>query len=243
MTMSVPLHLYSNLPSKVIRRLRDIPWRLRELRDLLIPGEFARIYPLIRNQTGSSQPRLRALYEAVDRVCRLGIQGDIVECGAARGGSAGLLGLAMRERDKNRRLWVFDTFAGLPPPSKNDPDYDTAKHYTGSCFGSLEDVQKFFTEIGIIDSAKLIKGLFQETLIHADVGTIAVLHLDGDWYDSTMICLDCLYDRVQSGGVIQIDDYGHWAGARKAVHDFFDRRNMKVRLDYIDYTGRQFIKP
>lgn len=89
----------------------------------------------------------------------------------------------------------------------------------------------------------MVKGLFQDTLPHSEIQHIALLHLDGDWYDSTRVCLEQLYDKVSPGGVIQIDDYGHWAGARKALHEFFDHRKIQVDLKYLDHTGRQFIKP
>ena len=89
----------------------------------------------------------------------------------------------------------------------------------------------------------MVKRFFQDTLPHSEIQHIALLHLDGDWYDSTRVCLEQLYDKVSPGGVIQIDDYGHWAGARKALHEFFDQRRIQVDLKYLDYTGRQFIKP
>ena len=88
-----------------------------------------------------------------------------------------------------------------------------------------------------------VKGLFQDTLATAGVRSIAVLHLDCDWYDSVKACLDHLYDRVSPGGIIQFDDYGHWAGTRKAVDDFFRHRAIELRLRRLDYTGRQFVKP
>ena len=72
---------------------------------------------------------------------------------------------------------------------------------------------------------------------------IAVLHLDGDWYDSVKVCLEHFYDRVSPGGIIQIDDYGHWQGARKAVDEFMATRHITVPLRYLDYTGRQLVKP
>src|SRR5207244_2320137 len=76
-----------------------------------------------------------------------------------------------------------------------------------------------------------------------DVSAIVVLHLDGDWYDSVKVCLAHLYDRVSPGGIIQIDDYGHWQGARKAVDEFMAARHITVPLRYLDYTGRQLVKP
>jgi hypothetical protein len=103
-------------------------------------------------------------------------------------------------------------------------------------------VEELFRRLGILEQSTLVKGLFQNSLPVAGIKTISVLHIDGDWYESVKTCLDQLYDQVAPGGVIQIDDYGHWAGARKAVHEFLARRGINSRLRYIDYTGRQLFK-
>ena len=103
-------------------------------------------------------------------------------------------------------------------------------------------VSALFASLEILETSHLIKGRFKETLPHTDLGKIAVLHIDGDWYESVKVCLEQLYDRVSSGGIIQIDDYGHWEGARKAVDEFFDNRGIPCVLDYLDYTGRRVVK-
>jgi hypothetical protein len=142
-----------------------------------------------------------------------------------------------------RTLWVFDTFDGIPPPTHADPDYEIAVRYTGQFRGELDDVTSLFERLGILDKARLIKGRFEDTVPQSPVRAIAVLHVDGDWYESVKTCLEHLYDRVSSGGIVQIDDYGHWAGARKAVDEFLAARAISVPLQYLDYTGRQFVKP
>lgn len=242
MSVEKVITAYPSLASKVWRRMRDISWRLSETRDAFFGGEFARLYNVVRPYTMSSNARLRALHYAVRHVVKNNIAGDVVECGTASGGSAALMGLALKQTGSGRTLWVFDTFEGLPPPTHDDPDFDVAKNFTGTCRGELSDVENLFRQLSILERARLVKGLFQETLPTCDVGNIAVLHLDGDWYDSVKTCLDNLYDKVSPGGVIQIDDYGHWAGARKAVDQFLLRRRIAADLRYIDYTGRQFIK-
>jgi hypothetical protein len=109
---------------------------------------------------------------------------------------------------------------GYSCPTLDDPDYEIAKTFTGNFRGELEEVTALFEELRIIQVAHLIKGRFQDTLQRTDTGPIALLHLDGDWYESTKSCLDQLYDRVSPGGVVQIDDWGYWAGARKANSEF-----------------------
>jgi len=236
--------------SEILKRWGSPSWLLTQARDLLFDAhdsfsrtEFSRLYRSVRPYSMSGNARLRGLYWAIQHVVSHDVPGDIVECGTARGGSAALMGLTLKELRARRLLWVFDTFEGLPAPSKRDPDLDVANLYTGSCVGTFDEVQELFEKLGILRDTHLIKGLFQTTVPKSEVGPIAVLHLDGDWYDSVRVCLDHLYDRVSSGGVIQIDDYGHWEGARAAVDDFMNKRAIHARLRRLDYTGRQMIKP
>jgi predicted O-methyltransferase YrrM len=217
--------------------------RLLDTKDSLSRSEFARLHSLVRPFTECGNARLRGLYNAVRHVVAYDIPGDIVECGTARGGSAALMGLTLRTLEARRTLWLFDTFEGLPPPSGADPDREIAELYVGDFRGGLEDVQGLFKRLHILEGTRMVKGLFQETLSTAEVGAISVLHLDGDWYDSVRVCLDELYDRVSPGGIVQIDDYGHWDGARKAVDEFFVRRSIGASLRRLDYTGRAFVKP
>lgn len=235
---------------EILKRFGDPTWLRSQARDLALDarvavsrGEFATLYRAIRPYTMSGNARLRGLYRAVHGALDRDVPGDIVECGTARGGSAALMGLVLRQRDAARRLWVFDTFEGLPQPTAEDPDYDLATLYAGSCRGSLEEVTALFERLRIRDRSVLVKGLFQDTLPRSAVDPIAILHLDGDWYESVKVCLDALYDRVSSGGVIQIDDYGHWEGARRAVDGFMQDRGLRTELIELDYTGRQLVKP
>ncbi len=235
---------------EIYQRTRDSSWLLSQAQDLILRSwdsasnsEFARLYRQIRPYTMSSNARLRGLYRGVRSVVSNQTPGDVVECGTARGGSAALMGLTLNRLGARRGLWVFDTFEGLPPPTLDDPDFETAKLYTGECRGELEEVVALFERLGILSNTSFVKGLFQETLPACEVQKIAFLHIDGDWYDSVRVCLDHLYDRVSPGGIIQIDDYGHWAGARKAVDEFLRQRSIDVPLERLDYTGRQFVKP
>lgn len=237
------LSAYPTLSSKIRQRINDLPWRLAEFREQIFPIEFTRLRSAVSPYTMLGYGRLRGLHRAVRHAVKNHIAGDIVECGTARGGSAALMGLTLQQLGAARALWVFDTFAGLPPPTEKDPDYEIARHYTGTCRGELDEVMDLFRNLNILDRAWFVEGLFEETLRTSSISRIAVLHIDGDWYESVRVCLEALYDRVSFGGVIQIDDYGHWAGARKAVDEFFKERSIHASLKYLDYTGRQFIKP
>jgi len=214
-----------------------------EWRDRLLPGGFGRLHRQVSSHSMMSHARLRGIYDAVVAVSQQGVAGAFAECGTARGGCAALMGLACRQLGQPRELWIFDTFEGLPPPSAEDPDFELARASTGTCRGEYNEVRGLLKRLGVLEGAHLVKGLFQDTVPTAEVRQIALLHLDGDWYDSTRVCLEHLYDKVSPGGIIQVDDYGHWAGARKALHEFFDLRGIRVDLNYLDYTGRQFRKP
>jgi hypothetical protein len=207
------------------------------------PSEFSTLYRQVRAYTMCSNARLLGLYRGVQYIVKNDVQGDLVECGCARGGSAALLGLTLQRMKARRPIWLFDTFTGLPAPTLEDPDFEIAELYTGTCTGTLEEVQGLFTRLHLMNDVHFVQGLFQETLVTTSLPAIALLHLDGDWYESVKVCLDNLYDEVVPGGVIQFDDYGYWKGARKAVDEFLERRAVKVSLERLDYSGRAFIKP
>jgi len=180
-----------------------------------------------------SRARLEALERSIRMVVQSGVEGDIVECGTAEGGSAALLALWLRRLKSTKKIFIFDTFEGLPPPSSNDPDYDKAVAWTGKCRGELEKVQELFRQLKVLDRAVFVKGKFQDTLPNYDLPAIALLHLDCDWYDSIMTCLQHLWGRVSPGGIIQVDDYGDWKGCRKAVDEFFAAHGITEHMHFI----------
>lgn len=211
--------------------------------DLVSPSDFSRLYRRVRTHTMCSNARLRGLYRGVQYILQNDIPGDFVECGSALGGSAALIALTLRQFGAIRPLWLFDTFEGLPAPTMSDPDFEIADLFTGSCLGTLEEVHNLFDRLHVSEQARFVKGLFQKTLPAAQVSQIALLHIDGDWYESVKVCLDNLYDKVVPGGIIQFDDYGYWQGARKAVDEFFAVRGIKAALTRLDYSGRSLVKP
>jgi O-methyltransferase len=236
--------------------LREILYRLRDpalvadvfvrsgtsLWDRVSTSEFSRFYRKVQSHTMCSNARLRALHRGVCHVVQGGIRGDLVECGCARGGSAALMALTLQKLGAKRRLWLLDTFAGLPAPTHQDPDYDIAKFWTGGCAGSLEEVQSLFAGLGVSDGVEFVPGLFQQSIPGSPVREIALLHIDADWYESVKTCLEHLYDKVTPGGWIQLDDYGYWKGARRAVDEFFLNRGLQPCLERVDYSGRVFRK-
>lgn len=212
----------------------------------------------VSTHTMSSFERLATLWSQVRHLDQTGVPGDLVECGVWKGGSSGMMALAhMRAGTPTRSIHLFDSFEGLPEP---DAAVDGAKavRYSsnhasgkkesiGKCVGPLEDNQQLMGEIIQYPRDHVVyhKGWFENTIpaLPKTFGPIALLRLDGDWYESTKVCLDHLYDRVAPGGIVVIDDYGHWEGCKKAVDEFFRKRGIQPYLHYIDYTGRYFFKP
>lgn len=234
---------------EIAYRFRNVRWvashslrLLQESSAPLIPTDFNQLFRKVKPLTMVSYARLRGLHRAIKHVTSHEVPGDIVECGVARGGSAAVLGLTLKQLGTKREVWLFDTFQGLPRPSQHDADFEIADLYTGKCLGSVEDVRNSLAQLGVRENLHFVPGLFQDTFPVAPVSSIAVLHVDGDWYESVKVCLESFYDKVSTGGIIQFDDYAHWAGARKAVDEFFARRGIRPELRKLDFAGRQMTK-
>ena len=180
------------------------------------------------------------------------VDGAFVECGVAQGGCAALIAEVASLDASARHCWFFDSFEGLPDPTSDDfEEGRTGRHIRplpkGSCLGTLEQVSELLFETFGFSRQRitLVKGWFQDTVeSHAkQMGSIALLRIDGDWYDSTMCCLEALYDRVTPGGHVIIDDYFSCYGAKKATDEFLKRRGGEVRLVSDGRGGCAFQKP
>ena len=197
---------------------------------------------------------LEATSVVLDKVGVLGAKGAYVECGVARGGSAALMALAAAKSRQNPMLWLFDSFEGLPEPTLDDyagSNGKTGPHVRplqkGSCLGTYKEVEQLlFVKLRLSrDNIRMVKGWFQDTLpVSRDkIDSIAVLRLDGDWYESTRCCLDNLYDLVSENGYIIVDDYGSCYGAQKAVDEFMNTRGLKPTMVFDGRGGCYFAKP
>jgi O-methyltransferase len=184
--------------------------------------------------------RLRGLQRLAEHVARKQIPGDVVECGVYRGGSAVVIGERLLRQQ--REMWLFDVFSGMPEPGENDQQ--EAWNDLGK-FASSEALVRQTLSAGAVDLHRvhIVTGRYENTLIDFSPSPVAFLHLDCDWYASVRLCLEAFYDSVVPGGVVVVDDYGHWAGCKKAVDEFVNRRSIGVRLTPIDYTGHYFFKP
>jgi hypothetical protein len=204
--------------------------------------EFRSLYGMIKPFTMVSEARLWSLFSLAKEVCREDVPGDFFECGVAAGGSSALLAAVIQRYSKReRRLFAFDTFEGMPPPSALDTHQGQPANETGwgagTCAAPQNSLLSICRTLGVENLVQPIKGLFADTLPKFRDRPIALLHMDGDWYRSTLDILENLYDSVVTGGRIQIDDYGHWEGCRRAVHDFAAARGLSFRPAVIDYGG------
>lgn len=208
------------------------------LHRMLFARDFTMLYPL----------RGRALLRLARDIARRGVPGALVDCGTYNGGSTALLSAGAPER----AVWAFDSFQGLPEPSVRDtvvdPDWvpdENLETAAGLCRGSEEMVRRAVLAYGAPERLEVRAGWFEDTLpvAKAQIGPIAVLHCDSDWYDSVHITLEQLYPLVSSGGYVVIDDYGGIPGARRATDDYRQEVGDDARIVRVDQTGRYWRKP
>lgn len=210
----------------------------------------------IHDFTMTSLTNRKVLLNSVRYLVKEKIKGCLVECGVWRGGSSMAMAYALiQEGDKHRNLYLYDTFCGMTPPTKDDKSVDNVlaqtllkKDKTKQkiwCISSLDEVKKNLKSTKYpYDKIHFIEGPVEKTLKkEIPKEPIALLRLDTDWYKSTKQELEKLYPLIVSGGVLIIDDYGCWSGSRKATDEFFKKTKNKVFLHRIDETARIYIKP
>ena len=212
----------------------------------------------LRPYSMTSAVRLWSLLNAVRYVVAEGIPGDIVECGVWRGGSMmaaarELLTLGVTDR----RIWLYDTYAGMTAPTSADVEADTgvtaAEMLAATpmsdgnnvwCVAGRADVEANMRSTRYpFSQFEFVEGDVAQTLHASTPTSIALLRLDTDWYESTRVALEVLYPRLAVSGVCILDDYGHWQGARQAVDEYFDTHGPRPLMHPIDYSGRVFLKP
>jgi hypothetical protein len=204
--------------------------------------------------TMTSPERIDSLCRSVRYVVDHAIPGDIVECGVWKGGSMMAVARTLLKTGQSRRLYLFDTYEGMPEPTDVDVSFrgqsaadalateDKATSWNWA-FSPLEEVQKNVLGTGYDrEQVVFVRGRVEDTVPAQAPERISLLRLDTDWYESTYHELVHLYPRLSRGGVLIIDDYGHWQGARRAVDRFLAEHRPRLLLHRIDYTGRIGVK-
>lgn len=177
--------------------------------------------------------------DALDHLDEAGVTGAFVECGVWRGGSAMAAALRILETGRTRDLWLYDTYEGMTEPTDHDvrerDELNAKEHFAMSraaqpsarsdwfrAEATLEDVERNMASTGYpMERVQLIRGSVEQTIPVQAPDTIALLRLDADWYESTKHELIHLFPRLQSGGILIVDDYHYWRGSRKAVDEYF----------------------
>jgi O-methyltransferase len=205
--------------------------------------------------TMTSSKRIKALLWAVTYLNENKIKGDIVECGVWKGGSLmAIIEKLIFHGDLDRTIWAFDTFEGMTEPEDHDVDLNNNKanllldkkkypEIDIKCVSNFDETTTNILGKGYPnEKLQFIKGDVANTLPNIEIDNIALLHLDTDWYASTKIELEFLYPKIIKGGVMIIDDYGHWQGCKKAVDEYFAIHKIPINMIEVDYTARLIIK-
>lgn len=249
---------------KVLRPRRPVPSALTSPPGLPVEldAEDRRVFAEVvgRQLSMCSHNNLVTTLFACRHVVSAGIRGAFVECGVWRGGNAVLAASVFGRPGQERRVYLFDTFAGMNEPTEHDrraSDNSSAQSkyletrtdtHTDWCFASLEEVKANFSACAVTTAhVRFVPGPVEVTLADPDIirplrdERIAVLRLDTDWYESTKCELETLWPLLSPGGICVIDDYGYWKGAQKAVDEFFSGRTPF--LQPIDSMARMMVKP
>lgn len=186
--------------------------------------------------------RLNNVQDCAIQAIRQQVPGDFVETGVWRGGASILMrGVLAAFRDRQRRVWLADSFQGLPRPDPERFPADAGdRHWELNQYlgVSLQQVQKNFERYGLLDQqVRFLPGWFRDTLPTAPIAEIAVLRMDGDMYESTFEALNSLYPKVSDGGFVIVDDYGALPNCKRAVEDFRSAFGVKDEIQTVDWTG------
>ena len=205
--------------------------------------DFDQIYKICSPYTVTSLERMRKLYESVIYLNKNAISGSYVECGVFKGGSVMNMALTQLNFNQKVHIYLYDTFEGMTSEGKNDVNYlgesatKILRKQSKRCICGIEEVKK---NMNITHYPKeflhYYKGDVATTLQSGVPKKIALLRLDTDWYESTKIELEILYPRLVMGGILILDDYGYWKGARKATDDYFHSLAIDPQFEPID-TG------
>ena len=215
-----------------------------------------RLIHRVGNRSLLSYERLANALWLADACVQQDVAGSFVECGVWQGGSAALLAKVAEEEGLHRQTHLFDSFEGLPNPTEEDGSQATGMELR-SLTGELRPIKLYDADLASVShflfdregldrrDVLLHQGWFQDVLPAAapELGPIALLRIDADWYDSVRVCLEHLYPLTVPGGYVILDDYGGYPGCKKAWDEYAEANEVDVRLNVIDEYGVWFRKP
>jgi len=221
----------------------------------IIDVKFRQIYNLCKKYSICAVTPMFALYKLIEYIVQNNIEGDLVECGVYKGGSVMLMAHTLKYFNQtSKKIYLYDTFEGMSLPTKRDISID-GKHamellnkgdkITNKvwCFSPLEEVRKNMESTAYpVDNIIYVQGKIEDTIPGIVPNKIALLRLDTDWYESTKHELQHLYPILSHNGVLIIDDYGYWHGAREAVDEYIKNNSVNLLLNRIDASVRFCIK-
>ncbi len=243
------------LGAHVHRLIRRLGYELRRPNEGLVADELD-VLERVRPFTATTPARVVGLMDAVKYITKNHIPGSVVECGVWRGGSIMTVACTLLALgDTSRDIYLYDTFEGMSAPSDKDRHPDGSlvartlaqldPNEEGNLWARapLEAVKRNVLSTGYpAERFHFIQGKVEETLPARMPERIALLRLDTDWYESTRHELVHLYPLLEQSGVLILDDYGDWQGARQAVDEYFAAQPFRPLLTRMDSTGRMAIK-
>jgi len=250
---------------RVVRRILlhfgyDLKW-IRDEGNKKYPQDFLedniKIIEEVKTKTKTNQNRLNALINAVKYISANQIPGALVECGVWKGGSIMAMTLTLNlVKEPNREIYLYDTFSGMTEPGENDiftftgesakVKYQETKISNNISTWSYSPIEEVKENVFSTQYPKtlfnFVKGKVEDTIPKTVPDKIALLRLDTDWYESTKHELEHLYPLLVENGILIIDDYGHFEGAKLAVDEYISENNLCIFLNRVDYSCRLAIK-
>ncbi len=257
------IHIKKTVVKIVEWLLKSLGYKLQWIKDKNdkyppdYPLENISIIKQVNKTTMTSAARVNTLINAVKYISENKINGAIVECGVWKGGSIMAATLTLNLLDEqNRKIYLYDTFSGMSQPGTHDISSSMGssieKKFQESkisvdlstwCYSPLEEVKRNVFSTNYPQYLyKFIEGKVEDTIPKVMPDSIALLRLDTDWYESTKHELIHLYPLLVKNGILIIDDYGHFQGAKQAVDEYIKENKLQVFLNRVDYTCRLIIK-
>jgi len=246
--------LNNRIGNSLLRKAADL-YRQKGALHPDLEKDFWTLYLSCKDFTMTSVERMYSIFNSVRYILKSGIEGDFVECGVWKGGSAMMMLLTlMKYKATDRMIYLYDTFAGMSEPSQRDIALDNLPaseqwkllqkgDINEWCYASIDEVKCNLSSTGYpTENIKFVPGRVEDTIPGVIPQSISLLRLDTDWYESTYHELKYLYPKLSVRGVLILDDYGHWKGAKEAAQRYFSENKINIFLHRIDYTGRIAIK-